>query len=194
MKSKLYALSILSMFAFMSAAHATLSTEAILDLTGSVTEQLAIDIDSPTGTGSACQAGNHECNSDLGELTNAIADTIVAKVGVLSNNGYQIFMYSDNGGMQGQVVGVNDSYNDPYSLGWENVGAAQTVGAGVGAKAGMLATPKALGTYECSLDAGCPGTPTARHEIHLTKAANPSLGAGAYADKVHFIIENANGT
>jgi hypothetical protein len=194
MKSKLFALSIVSLFAIMGSAQAqpTLSTTAVLDLTGDVAQQLAIDIDSPTGTGSGCMAGNHECNSDLGELTKAIPDLVVAKIGVMSNNGYQIFMTSQNGGMKGAQAGINDSYTDPYSLSWET----NAFPVAAGTRQPFLPVAVASGTFECSLDAGCPTgvTPTARHAVHLSKAAHPNLGYGHYTDKVTFLIEDANGT
>jgi hypothetical protein len=183
------ALSILSIFA-MGHAFAQTSTEAILDLSGSVSEQLAIDIDSPSGANSGCINPSHECNSDVGELTSLILDDQVAQIGVMSNNGYNIEMYSDNGGLLGQQAGVNSNQLDQYKLGWDDVNLAQfpPQSADASGSVKMLPTSVAPGTYECSLLSGCPGTATARHSIHFTQAANPSLPYGTYADKVHFVI------
>ena len=174
-------------FAMVSggAASAATSVDGILTLNGSVASQLAIDIVSDS-----CDALNQNCSKAVGELTAGYVSQNVGTIGVLSNDGYRVRFYSDNGGFKGQATG-NSSQLQPYKLAWEVITAAVTAPLGSAAIKGLQPTATAVGSYECSLFAGCPQAATARHNILLSTAINQALSSGAYQDKVHFHIVNA---
>lgn len=181
---KLLVLSVLFLIAGGSAKAAT-SVDGILTLNGSVAPQLAIDIVSDS-----CDALNQNCVKSVGELTTGTASLNVGTIGVLTNDGYKIRFYSDNGGFKGQAAG-NSSQLQNYKLAWEVITAAVPPPKGAANIGPFMPAPTAIGSYECSMVAGCPQAATARHNVLMSMSANQSLSSGAYQDKVHFHIITA---
>jgi hypothetical protein len=185
---KLLVLSALVLMAVGGVARADdTSKDAILNLTGSVTPKLAIDI----SEGDTCDTGNHVCSRELGEMTQGFAGLKVASLGVEANDGYRVLFYSENGGMLGQDSG-NNTVTQDYKLAWEDIGSAVPVSAvaGQAAQGPFQPTATAIGSYECSLAASCPAAPSARHDVLLSMDQNLQLSAGKYADVIHFHIVN----
>lgn len=157
-----------------------------LNLSGSVAAQISIDISEGITSGGTSTSQS----SDVGDLKTSKSDVKVASLGVLTNNGYQIKMYADNGEFACDTVATPSCTGRSlaYTLAMD---ALTPQAPPVGSESAVAIHPAVgEGEYECSLVSGCPGTASSRHDITLSTDGDPTLSLGNYKDRVLFVIQD----